>query len=498
MGIYLKSLLITAIAVLTACGGGNNNSAKLAQVKAVAYIASYAQTGGEAPTVKHYVDAGVIGANANNLAKVNEAVERLNYDNVDTQSEIQLVVNYYGDIEPPVFTSSNTFLIDEYLLDEVFTLKAKDANKVRYSIDSNDFSVDTNTGAVRQKWPLSYELKDSYTFTAYARDALGNKGSQSVTVNLVDKVSKVGYWKNNSNKDPYHRISSEASVSGDYAYMTYIENVGNTTGLRVFDVSNPLSPIFKVNHVLGSTTGLPMSITINDGYAYIANGHAGLQIVDITNPLSPINIGKIGSSETDFVREVAVEGDYAYLATSSGLKIIDISNKEHPIFVSKFVKLHITDSYHHVAIKGSYAFVTTDTSNIFLVNISDKRNPILVTSLKTKDSCNKIKIKGDYVYVSGDKGLKIIDIVDISNPVVTDAVKKIHVGDISMGDSYVVVSGGVSNYGGLMVINTDDKSNFRVIGGYGSDNGVSSVFLSNGYAYIAEWDGSLLVLYIDF
>lgn len=68
----------------------------------------------------------------------------------------------------------------------------------------------------------------------------------------------------------------------------------------------------------------PQSVTVVNGYAYIADDTLGLQIVDVSDPSQPKVVGSI---KTGKAMDVAVSGDYAYVAAdTAGLCIIDINN----------------------------------------------------------------------------------------------------------------------------------------------------------------------------
>ncbi len=81
---------------LTACGSNSNIGAVTAQETAIEKIADYAQNGGVSPTLQDYLDAGITGVDANNLAEINTAVEQLIHDDVDTEAEIQTVADSLG------------------------------------------------------------------------------------------------------------------------------------------------------------------------------------------------------------------------------------------------------------------------------------------------------------------------------------------------------------------------------------------------------------------
>ena len=61
-------------------------------------------------------------------------------------------------------------------------------------------------------------------------------------------------------------------------------------------------------------------------HAYVAAGPLGLRIVDISNPLVPVIIGTADTPGT--AADVAVAGNYCFIADGADLKVIDISNPQ--------------------------------------------------------------------------------------------------------------------------------------------------------------------------
>jgi hypothetical protein len=82
-------------------GGGSGGNAPAADtaVTALAKVLAFAKDGSQAaPTTTDYTDAGVKGVGNANLAAINNAVDTLPVDSVDTKEELQAVVDAYNKI----------------------------------------------------------------------------------------------------------------------------------------------------------------------------------------------------------------------------------------------------------------------------------------------------------------------------------------------------------------------------------------------------------------
>ncbi len=109
-----------------------------------------------------------------------------------------------------------------------------------------------------------------------------------------------------------------------------------------------------------------------------------------------------------------------------------------------------------VDISGNYAYLTSDLGIFYVIDISDKNNPVIKGKCKTTESSNIVIVKGEYAYIS------------YTNFTYED------------NDFYTRC--------GFYIVNVSDKSNPGLIGNYdtGENNrkSVSGLFIEGNYAYI--------------
>jgi len=107
--IYKKfGLAMGAAFILAACGGGGGGITSV--LEGLNRIIEYAQNGGQAPTKKDYLEAGISGINTDaQLEDINQVVAGLEGKDVDTAQEVQVLVNKIGpgETEKSDFTISH-------------------------------------------------------------------------------------------------------------------------------------------------------------------------------------------------------------------------------------------------------------------------------------------------------------------------------------------------------------------------------------------------------
>ncbi|MBF0094465.1 MAG: DUF4347 domain-containing protein, partial [Alphaproteobacteria bacterium] len=204
----------------------------------------------------------------------------------------------------------------------------------------------------------------------------------------------------------------------------YSGTLANALTFRTWDRSGPANGTTQVNtqgFSVGLTgsydTELAYGVAVSGNYAYVADDRAGLRVIDISNPVSPSLLGTYDTP--GYASGVVVNGTYAYVADlNRGLQVINISNPASPSLAGSYGTSGNTFS---VAVSGNYAYVADASSGLRVINISNPASPSLVTTYDTSGSARGVVISGNYVYVADDtEGLRVIRAAPNSVSTTTD------------------------------------------------------------------------------
>ena len=184
-------------------------------------------------------------------------------------------------------------------------------------------------------------------------------------------------------------------VSGNYAYVA-----DGSAGLQIIDISNPVTPVRVGGY---NTRDYAKDVAVLNHYAYIADG-SGLQIIDISNSAAPVPMGGCYDFISGYICGVAVSGNHAYLSfgntvfwVPSGLAVIDITNPTSPVCVGGYT----TNSYaRDVAVSGNYAYVADDSAGLQIIDVSNPALPARVGGYDTSGYAVGIAVSGNYIYVA--------------------------------------------------------------------------------------------------
>jgi hypothetical protein len=114
------------------------------------------------------------------------------------------------------------------------------------------------------------------------------------------------------------------ALFSDYAFVT--DNFPDQ-GVFAVDISSPsIAPAMASYGPCDTTPGVPAGkserIAAFGGYAYVADSASGLSIVDISLPSGISNSSLLSSLPLTGAQDVTLSGQYAFVADSSGLRII--------------------------------------------------------------------------------------------------------------------------------------------------------------------------------
>lgn len=355
----------------------------------------------------------------------------------------------------------------------------------QYGVDIVDISVPqspryVNRVMVRDLVCLS--VVDSYMYRAIF------SGLEIVDVSDPTNTKVEGFY--NSSDNTLSDFTNCAAVSGNYTYIgNWAQHSVDSLRLQIVDVSDPSQPkeVGKWQ-IKNNNGGVITDVVIAGKYAYVTcnfNGSYGkLLVIDISNPNQPIKVGEYDSSGAT---NVAISGNYAYLATGNQeLFVIDISDPSHPKKVSD-----IPVSAATVHLSDNYAYVTLTTAGLDIVDISNPIKPLVVATYLTKlkfpnhNEVTGLSITNGYAYVATSfNGLRILDVKDPAQPkeVGSYAIGTIY--DLALSDDNAYLAFGK---GGLAVIDVSNPNNPYEVGGTFATGGkVIDVAVSSDKAYVAD------------
>ena len=321
------------------------------------------------------------------------------------------------------------------------------------------------------------------------------------------------------------RIHSNAGfddISGNYAYLA-----DGDSGLRIIDVNNPVDP---VNIATVDTPDKAIDVAVSGNYAYVVDSSSGLQIVDISNPALSHIIGAVDIPGDIFW--ISVSGGYAYVMSSGfGIQVIDVRDQENPSIVGA-INLSANDS--RFTVSGNYAYLSIEYLGVYVIDMSTPSDPKIIDFIDTYSDMGAFVVSGDYAYaanrvidigapgnpsilgtvampgppdavdiviygnyayMAASRGLLVVDVSDLKNPIITSTV------DTPSSATSVASSGRyiyVADYSGLRVIDATDPAYPAVIYSFDTTAPVHGIAIVDGYLYAANDSNGLSIFDIRY
>ncbi|MCD4829936.1 MAG: hypothetical protein K8R90_10955 [Candidatus Cloacimonetes bacterium] len=219
-------------------------------------------------------------------------------------------------------------------------------------------------------------------------------------ITCVIDANGLGLWQIDNDWDmeetAFVSISSATDVDivGNYAYVS-----NANLGLQVFDITDPWFPPFEVGDNWGQLDCFRLEVA--GSCVYMLHPY-GMKILSSTPVTGPIEMGAFTITAP---LDVAVRGQYAYIAHEYGLTVVDISDPYHPNSAASYASF---DSYNAIAIAGNYAFVCAGSDGIKLFDISDPLSPVLLDTYSTPGAAWDVVTDGVYAYVCCDGSVETL------------------------------------------------------------------------------------------
>ena len=282
------------------------------------------------------------------------------------------------------------------------------------------------------------------------------------------------------------RPSKIKAVNG-YLYVAELDS-----GLRVYDIINPLEP--KILSQTDYADGAVSSFCVTNNLAFVSIERSGVQVLDIENPNLPVRLDTL--KVVPGVSSIVNNNDTLYVAGKE-LQTFDISNPKNirpicnykpPFYVTclsvaddavilklnnrQLISIDISDPANPKEIgsilgeHSSYSprerlfysdgFVChlIGEKGLRIYDFNDPRNPQLIGKFDSRGPLVDIDVVGDYAYMRDRmQGLLIADVSDPTNPHEIGRLEledKIYDGGLIVNDRYVYV---INYLHGLHIIN---------------------------------------------
>ncbi len=208
-----------------------------------------------------------------------------------------------------------------------------------------------------------------------------------------------------------NEVSRQLTVTGELIDGSQIDLTSKARGTN-YSSSDLAILSFGLadGEIFGGTAGVATLTIENSGVSTQA-------FVTVVN-FSPTPLGYL-QLPGDAIK-IDVTGDYAYIASAdTGLVIVDVSNREHPVEVTR---IDTPGSAYDVRIVDDTLYIADFNGGLLIYDISNRTSPTLLSTTPLNEA-NDVWVVDNVAYVSnGDEGIAVIDVSDPASPVVQPSI----------------------------------------------------------------------------
>jgi hypothetical protein len=210
---------------------------------------------------------------------------------------------------------------------------------------------------------------------------------------------------------PAFTDEGEPVVSGGYLYLPL-----NSTLLKVFSLADPAHPVEVAS--LSGFSGFRGGMEIHEGKLYAADQGAGLRIVDVSNPVSPTLLGTYAMSN---IRDVAVHAVgpnlYAYIGGfENPLLVLDVTDSGAPVLLNS-LPMDSPQLVEGVTRVGDALYVADGEWGLRTFSLADPVNPVQTSFLPPGALSEWMVVDSGVGYMADSTaGVKIFDLSDPLHP----------------------------------------------------------------------------------
>ena len=213
--------------------------------------------------------------------------------------------------------------------------------------------------------------------------------------------------------------------------------------------------------------GTALGVWAKEGEVYVTTGQSasGLPLtkISISNTNPPIAT-QVGSSTLNYKgNQVAVDGNYAYIATDNNFKeIVAVDVSTPPPYNNEVGYFDVpgNEDGESVFITSDYGYMTSE-NKLYNFNKVGNNLPLDSNGVTLDGQSPRLFVVGNYAYVSIRSGPKELNIVDISNPTNLTQVGRLDVNPGVGGKDIAVSSDANTVY--LVTSESSTRSEFYII-----------------------------------
>jgi hypothetical protein len=280
---------------------------------------------------------------------------------------------------------------------------------------------------------------------------------------------------------------------------------GIPDGLEVQTGTNPLDPkSYDLKKAIATSTVTPPTFTLTTS---VVNQVISVQLnwkvtlIDGKTTLDLTSDPRTSYTSSDLtICSFGVQPGLVFAGTG-GICTITITQNTLSVPVSGTVQsftptalsfLAIPGFANNVKVNGNYAYIAAGVAGLQVVDVSNRSNPRIVSSMSLPSNANDLRIASNTVYMATSAGLSIIDVTAPLTPRIIGSVTLPGIAwDIALSGNLAYVADDVS---GVQIVNIANPASPSVVGSLAIPGGIAKgVAIGGAYLVVAASSAGVVI-----
>lgn len=223
-----------------------------------------------------------------------------------------------------------------------------------------------------------------------------------------------------------------------------------------------------------------------------------MKIVDITTPASPTLLSTLTTEGNSIIRDIQTDGNYAYAANDTkGLLVVDVTDLAAPFIKNTY---DTAGKSSGIALDANYVYLGDNGNGLLIFNRNNITNGSVAPNIiQSFTNAVGVHINGNYGYVTDttSNAFRIIalDLTSPKNPTILSFYKTQKTpNDIYVSGGYAYIA---EQTQGLTILDISTPTHPTFVGQYNTPGNAGGVRVAGNYAYVADGNQFTVVDIID-
>ena len=299
---------------------------------------------------------------------------------------------------------------------------------------------------------------------------------------------------------------TSGSANGLFIANNILTLANGSNGLIRLQTSDPKNPKEVDTFLVGDQPAQRVFVDGNIAYVITGEDTQKLVIMQLQANGKSTTFPSAGQSigNTSSLYNITVANNLAHLTGHNYWGILDVSDPMHPKELWKWAPPGNSGNPCNVITKDNVAYISCGWAGLFIFDITDPQNPVLIETFETPDWIIGIDLSDQVLYVTlGNSGLLSFDISDPMHPLLLDRLNlpgfatRLSVSGDLCYVIYILYEANIEQGSGVVAVNVSDPEKMQIVATYDELSTGSDIQVAGDNVFVTEKMRGVVILNLN-